>query len=414
MPTNVKQKKLLLMNGKKIEGINFMDVRYEIHPAASEFPMMDEKRYSELVEDIQKNGLLQPITLCDGMILDGRNRYKACQELGIEPETKTYEGNPWAYVWSLNGQRRDLVAEQRYLIWLHCSEMSKEWQEDKKRREKEANEKRSEKARQQHEVSNPRSGEKKPVLVRGHSDHAPNRQSKQPDRKAKAAASNVNPSTVKRGDTLANNRPDLAEKVRQGEMKPAEAHREMQRDRQKEKAVELPDGKYLVIYADPPWKYNDAQAVKGDYGTGTGAAAAHYPTMSMSELRALPVEELAANDSVLFLWSTSPLIEDALSLAKSWGFQYKAMFIWDKVGHNMGHYNSVRHELLLICTRGSCTPQNLRLYDSVQVIEKTKQHSEKPEEFRHIIDDLYPEGRRIELFRRGEAPEGWETWGYEA
>ena len=98
-----------------------------------------------------------------------------------------------------------------------------------------------------------------------------------------------------------------------------------------------------------------------------------------------------------------------MDLAKAWGFTYKAAFIWDKVKHNMGHYNSVRHELLLICTKGSCTPQHVKLFDSVQTIERTK-HSEKPEAFREIIDTLYPHGPRIELFAR-KSVKGWAAFG---
>ena len=78
----------------------------------------------------------------------------------------------------------------------------------------------------------------------------------------------------------------------------------------------------------------------------------------------------------------------------------------------LGHYNSVRHEFLLICGRGSCAPTKPTLYDSVQVIERTG-HSEKPERFREIIDELYPEGRRLELFARREPPAPWERWGNE-
>jgi N6-adenosine-specific RNA methylase IME4 len=86
--------------------------------------------------------------------------------------------------------------------------------------------------------------------------------------------------------------------------------------------------------------------------------------------------------------------------------------VWDKVKHNFGHYNSVRQELLLICTRGSCTPDVKELVDSVQTIERSTKHSEKPEEFRRIIDTLYPKGPRVELFARAKH-EGWDSWGNE-
>lgn len=375
------------------------------HPAADSFPMMDSNRYTELVANIAEHGQLEPITLYDGMILDGRNRYKACLEIGIEPKTRQYEGDPWAYVWSLNGERRDLVAEQRYLIWKLCHEQSEAFQSEKRRIQEEANRKRAEAAREQENRGNQYMPK---VEVREHIVHIPAK-SEQPERKAKAAASKTNPGAVARGDKLVKERPDLADQVRKGKIKPAEAHRLMKKDEVAKKTEELPDDKYIVIYADPPWSYNDKQS--GSISESYGAADKHYPTMTLSELKSLPINNLAADNSVLFLWSTAPLIEDALELCRAWGFKYKAQFIWDKVNHNMGHYNSVRHELLLVCTKGSCTPQKVKLYDSVQVIEKTKEHSRKPEEFRAIIDDIYPHGNRIELFNRDGAPGGWVVWG---
>lgn len=409
------------------------------HPASEAFPMMDNKRFDELKEDIKNSGLKLPIILFDGMILDGRNRMKACIELGITPKTETFTGDPWAYVWSLNGTRRDLVAEQRYLIWKFCSENSEKFQAEKRRIHEEANRKRSEAAKGNANAAKTfvcECGEEfsekvwhckkcdhhwpnseticrnchneKTVVVQN--VQPLNRQAK--TRSASANAANVNAGAVARGDVLASKRPDLAKKVMSGEIKPAEAHRVMKRDEVSENIAKLPEDKFSVIYADPPWKYNDAQAVKGDYGTGTGAANSHYPSMTLSELKALDIPKLAADNAVLWLWATCPLIEDALELCRAWGFKYKAQFVWDKIKHNMGHYNSVRHELLLICTKGSCTPEHVKLFDSVQSIERT-QHSKKPEEFREIINTLYPSGKKIELFRRGDAPAGWEVWGNE-
>lgn len=168
----------------------------------------------------------------------------------------------------------------------------------------------------------------------------------------------------------------------------------------------FPDGKYRVIYADPPWEYGNEQP---DYHT---EQADHYPLMSLQAICDLPVKSLALDDAVLFLWVTSPILRESFEVVNAWGFEYKSAFIWDKVKHNMGHYNSVRHELLLICVRGSCTPDEQKLFDSVQSIERTE-HSRKPEEFRHIIDTLYPNGPRIELFNRGGVPEPWHRWGNE-
>ena len=157
-----------------------------------------------------------------------------------------------------------------------------------------------------------------------------------------------------------------------------------------------------MIYADPPWSYNDKQNTET-----LGGAEKHYPTMPLNDICALPVP--VEDNAVLFLWVTSPLLEDCFKVINAWGFTYKSSFVWDKIRHNMGHYNSVRHEFLLVCTKGSCVPDVAKLYDSVQSIERTD-HSRKPKEFRDIINTLYPAGNRLELFAR-EAPEGWDVWG---
>jgi len=165
---------------------------------------------------------------------------------------------------------------------------------------------------------------------------------------------------------------------------------------------------FRVIYADPAWSYNDKQNTPQ-----LGGAAKHYDTMSISEICLLPVNKISQKDSVLFLWVTSPLLEDAFKVVSSWGFKYKTSFIWDKVKHNMGHYNSVRHEILLVCTKGSCTPDNKKLYDSVQSIERNDNHSEKPIEFLNIIDDIYTFGNKLEMFCRNIKKDKWYGWGNE-
>lgn len=162
------------------------------------------------------------------------------------------------------------------------------------------------------------------------------------------------------------------------------------------------DKQYRVIYADPPWSYNDKMDTYQ-----RGGAVKFYDTMPLEDICSLPIP--ASKNAVLFLWTTSPQLEDSFKVINAWGFNYKSSFIWDKVLHGMGHYNSVRHEFLLIATRGNCTPDVIKLYDSVISIERTE-HSRKPKEFRDIIDTIYPVGDRIELFAR-EAPDGWDVWG---
>ena len=143
-----------------------------------------------------------------------------------------------------------------------------------------------------------------------------------------------------------------------------------------------------------------------------GHAKSHYSTMSIEELCNLPVVDIRADDCVLFMWTTSPKLEQAFQVIKAWGFKYKTSFVWDKVKHNFGYYNSVRHEFLLIAGHGSSTPDVKELHDSVISIERSDKHSEKPEYFRELIDNIYTTGNRIELFARNKV-DGWETWGAE-
>lgn len=170
--------------------------------------------------------------------------------------------------------------------------------------------------------------------------------------------------------------------------------------------VSLPNAKYRVIYADPPWNYGD------NLVQGYGASKNHYPAMSIGEVCALEIATICESNCVLFLWVPSPILEESFQVINAWGFTYKTSFVWDKVKHNMGHYNSVRHEFLLIATRGSAIPDTPKLFDSV-VTQERGMHSEKPEIFYDIIETLYPSGKKLELFSR-KARDGWESYGFEA
>jgi len=199
------------------------------HPAADAFPMMDALRLDELKADIAANGQREPITLCDGMILDGRNRYRACVELGVEPETREYSGDPWAFAWSLNGARRDLEATVRALIFKRCEDGSAKWAKRLAKIAEEGNRKKSQAAKDQHARSNPRRGES---LVVDHNEQPPKRKVAVA-REARAAEAKVSPATMARADQIAK-RPDLEKKVVSGEMKPAEALREIRSSKRRQ------------------------------------------------------------------------------------------------------------------------------------------------------------------------------------
>ena len=113
-------------------------------------------------------------------------------------------------------------------------------------------------------------------------------------------------------------------------------------------------GKFHVVSADPPWPYHDSGASAP--GTSFQKAENHYATMSIEKIAAIPVKDHVLKNAVLFLWVTSPMLSACWPVIEAWGFEYKTGLVWDKVDHIVGHYVSVRHEHLLLCTRGSCTP----------------------------------------------------------
>ena len=185
-----------------------------------------------------------------------------------------------------------------------------------------------------------------------------------------------------------------------------ELREEIRRKDIEEKSVELPTGKYRIFYADPPWKYSNSMP------SSFTEQANHYQLMELDDIMNLKIKDIAEDNAVLFLWSTSPILEDAFKVIHAWGFQYKSSIIWDKEIMVMGHYVGIQHELLLICTRGACIPFIKELTPSVIRIRKEK-HSKKPDKFREIIESLYPYGNKIELFAR-EKIEGWEVFGNES
>lgn len=176
-------------------------------------------------------------------------------------------------------------------------------------------------------------------------------------------------------------------------------------------------GMYRVIYADPPWAYNDRGDIHPEnVSTAYKRAEAHYPTLTIADICALPVPAHSMPNAVLFLWVTAPLLlqnPGPREVIEAWGFTPKTGMVWDKVLGNFGHYVHACHEHLIIATRGSGLPDRPTPQpDSVQTIRRSDTHSEKPAEFRTIIEKLY-DGPYLELFAR-ERVEGWSCFGNDA
>lgn len=174
--------------------------------------------------------------------------------------------------------------------------------------------------------------------------------------------------------------------------------------------------KYQIIYADPPWQYSDKSKHRG-------GAERHYQTMSIDEIKALPVSSICADNAVLFLWVTFPQLQEGLALMNVWGFKYKTGgFTWVKTTKSgglaigMGHHTRANAEICLLGIRGKGIKRMNAGIRNTQLYPR-EHHSKKPDAFRTEIEKLYGISdlnpiKRIELFCR-ENHAGWDSWGNE-
>lgn len=179
--------------------------------------------------------------------------------------------------------------------------------------------------------------------------------------------------------------------------------------------MNLPNKKYNIIYADPPWSYQSWNP----NSSGFGLADKHYITMDNQEICDLKIKELAEEDCVLFMWATYPKLSIALDVIKSWGFTYKTVaFTWIKRHKNnqyckgLGYWTRSNAEICLLAVRGK--PNKFVIDKSVsQIIDTVREkHSKKPDVVRERIVQLLGDLPRIELFARQTA-DGWDSWGNE-
>jgi len=186
----------------------------------------------------------------------------------------------------------------------------------------------------------------------------------------------------------------------------------------------LPDKKYSIIYADPPWHYNGKMQFDRS-GTSKenpewerdifiSSACFKYPTLPTKELKKLPVQDIAEDDSLLFMWSTNPHLGQAISLGSAWGFEYKTVvFVWNKMKHNPGQYTLSYCELCLLFKRGRI-PKPRGARNVKQLLEKPRgAHSQKPVEIASRIELMFPSQSKIELFARHRR-QGWDAWGLDS
>ena len=184
---------------------------------------------------------------------------------------------------------------------------------------------------------------------------------------------------------------------------------------------DLPTQKFSIIYADPPWDYggkmqfDKSGTLKENRGWDKSifisAANFKYPTIKTKDMQNIPIHEICEDDCLLFLWVTSPHLQQGIELGTAWGFEYKTVaFVWDKMVHNPGQYTLSYCELCLIFKKGRI-PRPRGSRNEKQLIRSPRgRHSEKPDEVRDAIERMFPEQGKIELFSR-KIVDNWTSWG---
>jgi N6-adenosine-specific RNA methylase IME4 len=352
---------------------------YQTHPAADCFPMLSGEDYQQLKASIEEVGLLEPVVIDDDdLIVDGRNRAKACTELGrdfdVENIAEHTDEDPISFVIAKNLARRHMTPGERAVA-----------------------------------------ADKMARLPRGV------KKTDAPGGASQADASDlmrVSRRTTQRVAALREaGRDDLYDAVGEGRMTPAAAARRMKRDaavaKIRAEPEPLPEGPFRVIMADPPWRYEK----RAEDESSRGKADDQYPTMSIEEICEMDVEDMAHPEGcILLLWVTNAhlVTGEAHEVVEAWGFEAKTLITWDKVIMGTGDWVRGQTEHFILAVRGKAV---VNLTNQTTIIrEKARrggdQHSRKPERFYEWANELCP-GSKVELFAR-EKREGITPWGAES
>ena len=361
-----------------------------VHPAAEIFPLLDGAEFDSLVADIRANGLREAIRLDrDGRILDGRNRLRACEAADVEPRFRTYKGDDAvAFVVSLNLHRRHLNPSQQAMVAARLADMPQGTRTDLAQ-----------------------------ICAKSQTDAATllnvSRRSVQHATKVLADGAEELVAAVDCGTVMVSDAAVIAGEAHRVQrallsmvadgkadtLKAAQRKRDLDRQRRDISAgrVTMPEGLFEVIAIDPPWP---------DEG-GTGLAPPPYPTMSLEELAELDIP--AAPDCILWCWVRNHFLHDGFHMLEDWGFEYKTMLTWNKLGLGIGGWLRSNTEHVLVATRGR--PHWLiDLTDQSTIFEaQSREHSRKPDEFYELVHSLCS-GRKLDYFSR-EKRDGWDQLG---
>lgn len=376
-----------------------------VHPVADIFPRMTAAEYAALRDDIEAHGQREPIWVFDGQIIDGRHRAQACEDLGIEPAVREYDGDESslvAFVVSLNLHRRHLDESQRAIVAGRLSNLRD-----------------GQRADQAAPIGAPavsqdaaaellNVGRRSVQRAREVLDHGAPELVAAVERgevSVSAAASVAEAPKERQVEIVARGRDEILAAAKQIRIEHAERRR-AELAALKSERPPLPDGRFETIVIDPPW---EMQKIERD--VRPNQVAFDYPTMNEAELAAFGVPAMASDDCHLFCWTTHKHLPMALRLLESWGFRYVCTMVWRKPGGfqpiGLPQYNC---EFALYARRGAPQFIDTRAFPACFEAPR-REHSRKPDEFYDLVRRVTA-GPRIDVFSR-EARPGFEQFGNE-
>ena len=412
----------------------------DFDPIANIFPLIEGPARDEFRADLKARGLQQKISLRQGRVLDGRNRYLGLVANGdvdeadaagdlltyfpdwFEDFDQVHPGaDPFDWVMSLNVHRRHMEPSQWAAVAANAETLKHGGARFAKSGGDQAGSGSGQPQQQDAKLQLDRTklGEVLGVSPRLIASAAKVKREGAPELFKAVEQGRVKATVAEQLLTLPKSQQRDAVSALDTRKLPTLAKQTKRAETERrlgEKVRALPNRLYNVILADPPWRFEP-------YSRETGldrAADNHYPTQDLGDIKGLPVGTLAAPDCVLFLWATSPMLPEALAVMRFWGFDYKSHIVWRKAASHKaglvlgtGYWFRSAHEILLVGTKGDVpAPAPGTQWASIADAEPRK-HSQKPDWAHEMIEAYFPNLNKIELNARA-GRKGWDSWGNEA
>ncbi len=359
---------------------------------------LSREEFSQLKENIISDGIRDPLVIWRGFMVYGHNRHKIALVNNLPFTTVELKKDTEEQVkeWIILNQfgRRNISTYQRGVLALELKDLF------------------AEKAAMNKVLAGENHG-------RGQDSFRQNCP-KLNTRKSLSELSGLGERTISMVDKIQQKATtELKEKVSSGELSVNQAYNEIRKEERKQDIaeqkedistgkVELPTGVFEVIVIDPPWDYGTDSAEQYNPGHFMSRVASPYPSMTHDQL--LELELPAADDCVLWLWTTHRHIWEAKELSVRWGFEYKGLLTWNKEKMGIGKWLRLQCEFCLLCVKGNPRPL-MSLGSQRNIIsEARREHSRKPEEFYRLVEEMNQVGRKLDYFSREVRP-GWDSIG---